>query len=168
MSARRVKPRTVDVAAVMRTVTAAAAPFESRWTLRALQRTDVGLHQRLVEQMDLYHEALVTGSDDDVEEHSAAMQRGWAAATRAMEAAGAEDDAYLIGRHLSGVVVAIGDNRHAVARVRTVHGDQVVWVTPDEVAALIAGLETIKALKGLWPGAEIIRLYPTEPAAEEG
>jgi hypothetical protein len=150
-------------------VSDAAAPFESRWTLRALQRLDAELHDRLLDQQGLYHHALITGTPDDVEEQSAAMCRGWAAATRAMEAGGVSDDAYLLGLHAAtGTRVAIGDQKHAIARVRDLHGDQVVWITPDEVAALIAGLEAIKVAKSLWPDAEIIQLYPKEPAKSDG
>ena len=162
----RATPVAIDVAAVMRRVSDAAAPFESRWTLRTLQRLEPELFERFADQQGLYHEALVTGTPDDVEEQSAAMCRGWAAVTRAMEAAGAPDDAYLLGFH-AGTRVAIGEQKHAIARVRELHGDQVVWITPDEVAALIAGLEAIKVAKSLWPDAEIIRLYPKEPAQNE-
>ena len=42
-----------------------------------------------------------------------------AAAARAMEAARAEDDAYLLGCHGgTGTRVAIGEQKHAIARVR--------------------------------------------------
>ena len=68
---------------------------------------------------------------------------------------------YLLGLH-AGTRVAIGEQKHAIARVRELHGSPVVWITPDEVAALIAGLEAIKTAKSLWPDAEIIRLYPKE------
>ena len=156
-------PGALDLAAVMRRVSDAAAPFESRWTLRALQRLDPELHDRLVDQQQLYHEALVTGDSSDIEEQSAAMCRGWAAVARAMAAASVPDDAYLLGFH-GGVRVAIGEQKHAIARVRELHGAPVIWITPDEVAALVAGLEAFKGAKCLWPDAEIIRLYPKEPA----
>jgi len=158
----------VDIAAVMRRVSEAAVPFESRWTLRALQRLDPELHDRLLDQQSLYHEALVTGEAEDVDEQSAAMCRGWAAVTRVMAAASVPDDAYLLGIHGgTGTRVAIGEQLHAIARVREIHGDQVIWITPDEVAALVAGLEALKAAKALWPDAEIIRLYPKEPAQDD-
>lgn len=158
----------VDVAAIMERVSRAAAPFESRWTLDALRRLDADLHERLVDQRNLYHQALITGSPEEVEDQAAAMCRGWAAVTRAMEAAGIGDDAYLLGFHgATGTRVAIGEQKHAIARVRDLHGDPVIWITPDEVAALVAGLEAIKAAKSLWPDAEIIRLYPNEPAQDD-
>lgn len=167
MTARR-SAQPVDIAAVMRRVSEAAAPFESRWTLRALQRVDPDLHARLLDQQSLYHEALVTGSPEDIAEQSAAMGRGWAAATRAMEAAGVPDDAYLLGFHAAtGTRIAIGEQQHALARVRALHGAPVVWLTPDEVAAMVAGMEAVKQIKALWPDAEVIDLYPSEPAKHD-
>lgn len=160
--------RTVDIAAVMQRVSDAASPFESRWSLRSLRRLDRDLHDRLLEQQSLYHEALITGDAAEVEEQSAAMCRGWAAVTRVMEAAGVEDDAYLLGHDSkTGTTVAIGENRHCIKRVRDVHGERVVWLTPDEIATLFAGIEgfkTIAAVKQHFPGAEIIDLHPNEPA----
>jgi len=160
-----------DITKLMAQVSDAAKPFESRWTLRALQRVDADLHQLLVEQQSLYHEALVTGSTGDAKEQAAAMCRGWAAATRRMEQAGVEDDAYLLGLHpATGTKVAIGSAKHAIDRVRQVHGEDVIWMTPDEVAAMVAGLESLKgiqAVKNLWPDAEVIRLYRDEPAQDD-
>ena len=154
---------------VMAQVAEAAQAFESRWTLAALKRADADLHRLFNEQQDLYHEALITGSDHEVEEQAAAMCRGWAAIARAMEAAGAEDDAYLLGFHgATGTKVAIGEQKHAIARVRELHGDKVIWITPDEVAALVGGMELLKAAKGVFPDAEVINLYPNEPAQDDG
>ena len=97
------------------------------------------------------------------------MCRGWAAVARAMEAAEAEDDAYLLGLHgPTGTKVAIGEQRHAIARVRELHGDKVIWITPDEVAALVGGMEMLKAAKGVFPDAEVIKLYPGESSQEDG
>ena len=161
----RAARQTIDIPAVMHRVSEAAVPFETRWTMRALQRVDPELHDRFADQQGLYHDALITGDAVEVEEQSAAMCRGWVAVTRAMEAAAVPDDAYVLGFHsATGTRVAIGDQKQAIARVRQMHGDQVVWITPDEVAALIAGLETLKAAKALWPDAEVIQLYPKEPA----
>ena len=154
---------------VMGQVAKAAEAFESRWTLAALKRVDADLHRIFNEQQGLYHQALITGSDQEVEEQAAAMCRGWAAVARAMEAAGTEDDAYLLGFHgATGTRVAIGEQKHAIARVRELHGDKVIWVTPDEVAALVGGMELLKAAKGVFPDAEVINLYPNEPAQGDG
>ncbi len=154
---------------VMGQVAEAAEAFESRWTLAALKRVDADLHRLFNEQQDLYHEAQITGSDHEVEEQTGAMCRGWAAIARAMEAAEAEDDAYLLGFHgTTGTRVAIGEQKHATARVRELHGDKVIWITPDEVAALVGGMELLKAAKGVFPDAEVINLYSNEPAQGDG
>lgn len=156
---------------IMGEVSDAASRFESRWTFRALKRVDAGLHDLLVEQQSLYHEALVTADMSELETQAAAMVRGWKAVTARMEAAGVEDDAYLLGLDSrTGTKVAVGNARQAAARVREMHGEQVIWITPDEVAAMVAGLESIKAIeevKRMWPTAEVIRLYEGEPAKED-
>jgi hypothetical protein len=150
---------------VMGQIADAAEAFESRWTLNALNRIDPDLHRIFGEQQDLYHEALIRGSDHEVEEQAAAMCRGWAEVARAMEAAEAKDDAYLLGFHDgTGTRVAIGEQKYAIARVRELHGGKVIWITPDEVAALVGGMELLKAAKGVFPDAEVINLYPNEPA----
>jgi len=159
------------IAEIVALVSAAAAPFESRWTLRALRGVDRELHDRLVEQQGLYHEALITAHLRDLEEHAAAMVRGWRVVVARMEQAQVDDDAYLIGRcPRTGTTVAIGSARQASARVREIHGDRVIWMTPDEVAVMMGGLQgirTVEAVKGFWPTAEIIELYPDEPAKDD-
>ncbi len=157
------KASNADICVVMERVAKVAELYESRWTLSALRRTDEELHEQLLEQQSTYHQSLLMGEADDIEEQSEVMCRGWLAATRVMELADAEDDAYLLGYDpKTGVRVAIGDNRHSINRVRHVHGQSVVWLTPDEVASLFAGVESFKsiaAVKNLFPGAEIIRLH---------
>lgn len=144
-------------------VSSAALPFESRWTWLALRRVDDGLGRRLFEQRGLFDQACITGSVDDVELHGGAMCRGYAAAVRAMEAAGAEDDAYQLGSDPeTGCRVAIGTQKAALARVRELHGQDVIWITPDEVACLMASVEKFKfvgAVRQLFPGAEVVRRY---------
>lgn len=144
-------------------VSAAALPFESRWTWLALRRVDDDLGRRLFEQRGLFDQACVTGTAKEVETHGAAMCRGYAAAVRALEQAGAEDDAYQIGSDpVSGLKVAVGAQKAALARVREVHGQDVVWITPDEVAVLMASVEGFKslgAIKRRFPGAEVIKRY---------
>lgn len=158
-----------DITQLMAMVSAAASPYESRWTLRALQRVDANLHKLLLEQQSLYHEALVTQDDmRQVREQAEAMCRGWAAATRCMEASSEPDDSYMLGLDSkTGTKVAIGNAKHASERVRQLHGEDVIWFTPDEVAAMAAGLESLKgiaAVKAMWPTAEVIGLYKNEPA----
>lgn len=144
-------------------VSAAAALFESRWTQLALRRVSPSVAQALFEQRGLFDEATFSGSSDEIETHGAAMCRGYAAAVRALEQASEPDDAYQLGQDpVSGLKVAVGTQRAAVDRVRTIHGADVIWITPDEVAAMLASVEAFKfvgAVKQLFPGAEVVRRY---------
>lgn len=148
----------------------AAAAFESRWTIAALRRVDPDLCARLLEQRALTDEALVTGSLDEARKHAAAMCRGYAAVARRLDEAKVEDDAYLVGfDSTTGTRIAIGEQRAAAERVREIHGERIVWVTPDELAALVASLEAFKAIalvKSYFPGAEYrpIDTYADQPA----
>lgn len=153
---------------MIRKESAAAAVFESRWTMLALRRVDAELCQAVDEQRELFHEALLLGEDDQIREHGEAMCRGWQAAVARMEQAGEDDDAYLLGQD-GGMMVAIAAQRSAAARVRELHGERVVFLTPDEVAAMFAGMQTVAKVKALWPGAEITRIerYADEPAQED-
>jgi hypothetical protein len=159
----------------------AASAFESRWTLRALRRVDPGLHAGLLEQQGLLDEAIVTGSEADIEEQGAAMCRGWALAARRMADAGEPDDAYLLGHdERTGLRVAIGDQLAARDRVREIgvpgaldENDQpvtervpVIWITPDECASLLAAQQELLRIKGAFPGCEITDLYPNEIKAD--
>lgn len=141
-------------------VSTAAAAFEARWTILSLGRVDPSLADRLREQRDLFNAAVVTGTAEQVEVHGAAMCRGYAAACGALEQAGAPDDAYVLGSDpATGVRVAIGVQRAAAARVREVHGEGVIWLTPDEVAAMMAAsgdaAHFVGTVKRLFPGAVV-------------
>lgn len=145
----------------------AAAGFESRWTWLALRRVDDDLGRRLFEQRGLFDEACVVGSASEIEEQGAALCRGYAAAVRALEAADEPDDAYMLGSDpQTGMKVAIGLQKAACERVRSVHGSEVIWITPDEVAVLMSSVESFKALKAIqqvFPnGCEIIRRFEAE------
>lgn len=149
---------------------AAAAMFESRWTMRALRRVDAELCQAVEEQRSLFAEALLVGGEVEVVEHGEAMCRGWAVAVRRLEEAQEPDESYFLGQDSrTGIQVAVGPSSAATARVRELHGDRVIWLTPDEVAAMFAGLQDVAKVKALWPGAEITRIerYPDEPAQGE-
>ena len=136
--------------------------------MAALRRVDPTLAARLLEQVALFDKATITGSDDDVAKHGAATVRGWGACVRAMEAAGTEDAAYVLGWDAAtGFRVAIGDQRAAAGRVAEIHGQSVVWISPDEVAAVLASVESFKAIaaiKRFFPGAEMIDRQPDDPA----
>ena len=148
-------------------VSAAAAAFERRWTRAALVRVDAGLAKRLFAQIQDFDRALVTGEVEDVERQGAATVRGYDVCRRAMEGSAEPDDAYVLGfDEQTGVRVAIGHQRAAAERVAELHGASVVWMSADEVAGLLAGVEAFKtaaAVKRLWPGS-VIERYPDEPA----
>ena len=86
----------------------AALPFEARWTEAALRRIDPALHARFLTQREKFNAALENGTIDEVVEQGAAMVRGYVAVVAAMEAAGAPDDAYQIGRGPAGLTIGIG------------------------------------------------------------
>lgn len=153
-------------------VAAAAEAFEGRWTIGALARVDPGLADLLVEQLADYHEAQVIGTLVDLKEHARGAVRGYLKAARVCEAAGLEDDAYLLGVDSStGLRVAIGDRRLSAQRVADLHGSRVIWLNPDEVAKLwssIAGLRRIDAVKACFPGATVVDIRPHTREWETG
>jgi hypothetical protein len=142
-------------------VRGAALIFEARWTTLALRNVDPGLAEALHDQRNMFIEACVTGSARDIKLHGAATLRGYAVATKAMEAAKVPDDAYLIGRcPQTGTRVAISTDKNAVERVRAMFPDDTVaFFTADEVATLLATAEmfsAVAAVKRAWPGAEVL------------
>lgn len=144
----------------------AAAAFEERWTLLALRRLDRDLAIALHEQRELFHEACVVGEVRDIIDHGAALVRGYAACARALEEAQIPDDSYVLGQcATTGHKVAIGLNKASRRRVVELHGQDVTWVTPDEVATLLASSEafmTVAAIKNKFPGAEVVERYAGE------
>jgi len=145
------------VAETLAAVAPAETAFRSRWRLGTLKRRDAGLHDMLVEQIDLYNTSLVTGSTADVQEQGSAMIRGWRAAVAALEAPLVADDAYLVGVDWNtGTRVVIAEQTASVGRVQSVKGERVVLVTPDEVARLLAGVTILSEVKQFFPDAEIV------------
>jgi hypothetical protein len=149
---------------LLREVGDAAAVFEGRWSLGALARVDAELAQLLADQIQDYHAARLTGTMTELKEEAAACKRGYLKCAAVMEKAGVEDDGYLIGVDTAtGMRVAIGDRRASAGRVCELHGRNVVWLNPDEVARLwasIQGLRRIDAVKEQFPGAEVVDLRP--------
>jgi hypothetical protein len=146
-------------------ITAAAVAFEQRWTLAALRRVDAGLHARLLRQHALWTAALAGDDVVEVVAQGEAMVRGWRAAVAAMIAEGEQDCACLVGRDTaSGLVLAIGTSLAAADQVRQSVGPDAVFLTPDEVAGLLAGLggfETLAAIKRAFPGATASAVSPS-------
>lgn len=138
----------------------ATALFEARWTWLSLRRVNEELARRLYEQRGLFDQAAITGTAEEIERQGSALCRGYAAAVKAMEDAAIGDDAYLLGSDpATGTKVAIGPCKASVSRIAEVCGQDVIWVTPDEVAVLLAaGTEAAKfvtSVKRLFPGAEL-------------
>ena len=158
------------LAKLVTAITGAAEAFERRWTLAALWRVDPDLARRLEEQRALWLEASSVGDEEDIEVQGAALVRGFRAAVARMEERGAADDAYLVGRcPKTGLVVAVGHQKAAAERVREVHGPDAIWISPDEVAELLAGLPGLKALfatKRAWPGSEVVAVRKGGEAAQ--
>lgn len=147
-------------------VLTAAAAFEERWTVMALRRHDHDLAIALHEQCELFHEACAIGDMRDIIDHGAALCRGYGACAKALEEAQIPDDSYALGVcPTTGYKIAIGLTKASRKRVVELHGQDVVWFTPDEVATLAASSEafmTVAAIKQKFPGAEVVERYAGE------
>ena len=154
-------PKPSLVGELMAEVAPAEQAFRSRWRLSTLARINPDLHEALVDQIRLYEISLVTGSDDEAREHSAAMVRGWRAACAALEAPLQDDDAYFVGiDYKTGLHVVIGEQQASKGRVQVRDDRKVIFMTPDELATLVAGIQIIAEAKSVFPDAEVIQLYP--------
>lgn len=136
-------------------VAAHAAAFEGRWRRVSLARLDGDLAARFDEQLALWHAALAGPDDDDVRHQGEAMIRGWDAAIMRMERADIGDDVpCLIGYDQAShaqVVIAYAPS------VFTRRESAAMFLTPDEVAKLVAGLgPRVLAVKLEWASAEIV------------
>ena len=115
------------------------------------------MHGRFRKQRELFNGALENGTIDEVVEHGAAMVRAYVAVVTAMQAAGAQDDAYYIGRGPGGLTIGIGP-KPCSARLQELYGDTVQCFSPNEIAAIIEMDARFKALadvKRAFPGAEM-------------
>lgn len=152
------------VAQCLALVAPAETAYRSRWRLSTLQRVNADLHQALSEQIDLYNQALVTGSDKECRVQSEAMVRGWRAACAALESPMLPDDAYLVGMdYNTGTRVVIAEQKASVARAQVKDGERVVMVTPDEVARMVAGMGIFAEVKSLFPDAELLQIEKGNP-----
>lgn len=147
----------------------AARAFEKRWTLATLRRVDPQLHALLIEQQADWHASLLTGDVPYLVDQTSAMCRGWAAAVKALETREQPEDAFLVGMYQDFTVI-ISEQRQDLGELKKRMGtDQVVVVTPDEVAAMVVGLgDTVKAVKDLWPEAEIFEVRKPEGKKGDG
>lgn len=146
-------------------VAPAESAFLSRWRMTTLERLDKDLHDLLQEQRGLYDRACLMGTEAEAVEQSEAMVRGWRAAISRMEHGLQEDDAYLVGQdRKTGMIVCISDIKESIARAQKIHGDRCVFMTPDEVATLLAGTQMLAQIKSVFPDAEIVDIYPDAEA----
>jgi hypothetical protein len=85
----------------------------------SLQRVDPELALALQQERDAFDQATIVGSCNAVENLGASVCRGFAAATKAMETAGAPDTAYLLGADpVTGFKLAIGMSKGSAACAR--------------------------------------------------
>lgn len=136
------------------------AAFEARWMWLSLQRVDAELYQAMQEQLDIFDQETITGTAEDVAEHGEACLRGFAKVMQTMESAKVADTAYVIGHDReTGLTVAVGNHKGSAKRVKELHPD-VIFVSGDEVAALMAAkdrvTEFVMATKRIWPGSELM------------
>lgn len=144
---------------------AAAASFETRWTMDALYRAAPDLHEAIEDQQRMFYESLVTGDDKEIHAHGEAMCRGWEKAIETMEKSGIANDAYHIGQ-FGDVTVAIGRQKKMPDWFREQFGYDVVWLNPREVAAMFMQYRQAQDVKHLWPDAEIVEVRAKREAAE--
>lgn len=145
------------LAALTADITAAATAYEARWTLAALHRVDPDISSRLRRQIGLWNDATRSEDFEQVDLQGAALIRGYRKAVEVMTMSGAADDAYQIGKdEASGLTLAIGHQIASAEHVGVMHGPDVVFITPDEIAGLLNSLDgfaAIAAMKRAWPGA---------------
>jgi hypothetical protein len=108
--------------------------FEARWTASNVAVVDGDLYERFREQESLWHEATVTGTDADIQEHGEAMCRAYLALQDRMK--GHVQTAYMIATDgATDTRVCISARRASVAAA----GDEgLIWVSPRKVAWLVA------------------------------
>jgi len=147
---------------------AAEAAFTDRWLLRSLRLVNRALYDALEEQRSFFRQAEFVGEPEDIRVQGEALCRGWQEAVKAMEEAEAPHDAYLLGEHRA-LTVAIGELPAGDRRIRDIDGRRVVWLTPDEVARLWSGLQSLATVRELWPGSQVIRhdRHWDQPAQED-
>ncbi|MFC0302761.1 hypothetical protein ACFSTI_25055 [Rhizorhabdus histidinilytica] len=150
-------PTEAACAAALELVAPAEQAYHSRWRLSSLKRVDADLHEALTEQIELYHAAFTIGASDELRVQSEAMVRGWAAACKAMEAAQAPEDAYLMGMDdASGIQVVIAEHKGSRDALAARYGEPLVLLTPNEVATLLATVEIVRQAKQHFPDAELM------------
>lgn len=142
---------------ILNEATEAARQFEQRWMRETLKRLDPGLAEAVQEQAEMLRAAVELKSDHEVTVHAAAMLRGWAAATKAMQLAGIAEDGVLIGE-FGGITVAVGRQETVPSELVERYGKELAYLRPREVAAMYMHYRQAQDVKVLWPDAEIIEV----------
>jgi hypothetical protein len=138
--------------------------LDRKWGIGRLRLlVDDELRARFDRQREMFSAALVSGDEEQVALHGAAMRRGWDALDAAATAAGAEPlhpevwECTLPG---SGEVVAIVRTE---AEAQHVCRDAEVYSLA-EIATLIERLgDQIRKVKTLYPGASVAEIRDREP-----
>jgi hypothetical protein len=123
------------------------------------------LHEALEDQIGMFHESLVTGSDHEIVKHGEATCRGWQAAVIAMEKSGIADDAYHVGV-FGNTTVVIGRMKTPPQYLIEQYGEDLVYLNPREVAAMWVKIEQVAEVKRLWPDAEVVDIRGKRGVAE--
>ena len=146
---------------VIQQVETARDRFECRFTLARLKAIDKELHDALTEQDDEFTTMVVTNADGGLVEFGEGTVRGWDLATRTMVEANEPDGAYQIGLcGKTGTAVVVSDHKTCPPTVREQY-PRAVHVTPDEVAILVGGLETVAAVKRLFDKSSVVAVRVT-------
>jgi hypothetical protein len=133
--------------------------FLGRWRLSSLAAVDPELYERLKEQRTLFDVALFGSEPRETQSQAEATVRGWKAACALMDGLSAPDDAFQYGTDpTTGTVVAIGIRPPSDGRLQLKKGQRVIFVTPDEVAKLVAGAGLLASIKHAFPDAEILNV----------
>ncbi len=152
---------------ILKRVEQAREAYQCRYTMRQLKAVDPDLYQAIRDQDDDFTLIAVTAeSDAEIVDYGESTIRGWTLARERMDDVAEPEGVCLIGLH-DGTAVVISENKQSMARMREQY-PQAVHMTPEEVAQLVAGVETVAAVKRTFPGAEITAVRQKGDRQEEG
>jgi len=122
----------------------ARAKFEARWRPSDLFCVDGAFAERFERQLGRWNKAQVTGTVEEMDTHSSAMVRAYAAAFEKMKQY--RDTAYFIAHdHDTGIAVCISAHADSVEAARRSTDQEIVWVTPEAVAKLVGQARLMSA-----------------------
>jgi hypothetical protein len=156
---RREWTRTIDL--MVRTwgpkVNEAALAFEARWTRLALRSFNPKYADALEQALEQFDTAMSSGTSTEIENAGTRLCRAYAVISAELASRGVPDDAYMIGR-AGNTEIIIASTPAAAEHARQNGHRFATWLSPDEIAALMALDERAKkiaACKAAFPGAEI-------------